>query len=589
MWAIDPLLTFGVGDLADPSLLASWCGFTSRRSPMPDIFLSYTREDQATAQRFAEAFEAQGFSVWWDATLRSGEAYDQVTEEALHDAKAVVVLWSPRSVGSRWVRAEATVADQNKTLMPVMIEACRRPVMFELTQTADLSRWTGEAADPAWCAFLADVRRFVEAGGPQQPVQPRPAAVAPKPVRRSARPSVAVLPFINRSGRSEDDVFADGMVEDLTAALAVSPWMKVLAASATAAYRTGARDVRQVGRDLGIRYLLEGNVRRVGEDLRTTAQLIEAETGDIRWTQKFDRPLRELAAFQEDLVAEIAAHIGVQVRRIETEQALNNPGNISGWEAYVRSMSFGSCPTRSNYETAVDEASKVVEMDPNDGPAYAILASVQGQLLHHSGGDDPRLAREIVENIRRARALDPDNPTVLAGIGAALIGLQRLQEAQAVAARAVALAPNDDVGRHMFGAVLARLGRSDEAIAELEAGDRLAPNGTWAYLSSLNRSIAHLQAGRLDQALEAADRTANVLPGPELLIQSILSAAKLDRWDRALEAMRSMRETDPEISRALAEKLVRGLYCGASAAQVEDYAGVIRRAWDEASGEAGSP
>src|SRR6516165_15831 len=123
---------------------------------MPDIFLSYTREDQATAQRFAEAFAAQGFSVWWDATLRSGEAYDQVTEEALRTAKAVVVLWSKRSVVSRWVRAEATLADRNRTLVPAMVEPCDRPIMFELTQTADLSRWQGDGGDPAWRGFLAD-------------------------------------------------------------------------------------------------------------------------------------------------------------------------------------------------------------------------------------------------------------------------------------------------------------------------------------------------------------------------------------------------------------------------------------------------
>src|SRR6516164_3757422 len=117
---------------------------------MPDIFLSYTREDQATAQRFAEAFEGQGFSVWWDVTLRSGEAYDQVTEEALRTARAVVVLWSPRSVDSRWVRAEASIADENGTLVPATIEICQLPVMFRLTQTADLSHWRGEIGDAAW-------------------------------------------------------------------------------------------------------------------------------------------------------------------------------------------------------------------------------------------------------------------------------------------------------------------------------------------------------------------------------------------------------------------------------------------------------
>jgi predicted ATPase len=130
----------------------------------PDIFLSYNREDQAAAQRFAKAFQREGFKVWWDTALHSGELYDEVTEAALRRARAVVVLWSKRSVVSRWVRAEATLAQRNGTLAPAMIEPCDRPIMFELVQTADLSRWNGEPADRAWLTFLADVRQLVALG-----------------------------------------------------------------------------------------------------------------------------------------------------------------------------------------------------------------------------------------------------------------------------------------------------------------------------------------------------------------------------------------------------------------------------------------
>ncbi|MFN5269923.1 MAG: toll/interleukin-1 receptor domain-containing protein, partial [Hyphomonadaceae bacterium] len=131
---------------------------------MPDIFLSYNREDQAKARLFADAFSAEGFHVWWDTTLRAGEAYDEVTERALREAGAVVVLWSKKSVASRWVRAEATVAHRQKTLVPAMIEACERPIMFELTQTAELGHWTGDRADPAWRSFLGDVRQHLASG-----------------------------------------------------------------------------------------------------------------------------------------------------------------------------------------------------------------------------------------------------------------------------------------------------------------------------------------------------------------------------------------------------------------------------------------
>ena len=160
---------------------------------MPDLFLSYGREDKAAVRRFAEALEREGFDVWWDSALRSGEAFDQVIEKALAEAKAVLVFWSPRSVESRWVRAEATQADRNGTLVPVTIEACKRPIIFELTHTADMSRWGGDTQDPAWLALLDDVRRLVEQGGagPAKPPQAAPSAGAQ--ARQAERRQVSVV------------------------------------------------------------------------------------------------------------------------------------------------------------------------------------------------------------------------------------------------------------------------------------------------------------------------------------------------------------------------------------------------------------
>jgi formylglycine-generating enzyme required for sulfatase activity len=127
-----------------------------------DIFLSYNREDQATAKAIATALQNEGFEVWWDTVLRAGQTYDEVTERQLHDASAVVVLWSSRSVRSKWVRAEATLGDRKSALIPVMIEQCDRPIMFELIQTADLTKWTGDLEDRQWKAFVEDVREHVE-------------------------------------------------------------------------------------------------------------------------------------------------------------------------------------------------------------------------------------------------------------------------------------------------------------------------------------------------------------------------------------------------------------------------------------------
>lgn len=161
---------------------------------MPDIFISYSRQDQAVARHFAEGFEQEGLGVWWDQAINPGEAFDQVTEQALEEARAVVVLWSKTSVSSRWVRAEATQANANGRLVPVMIEPCRRPIIFELSHTVDLSHWQGDRDDPGWKAFAASVRRVVERNAQAAPgaaTATITATATPPASRPSAGPSTA--------------------------------------------------------------------------------------------------------------------------------------------------------------------------------------------------------------------------------------------------------------------------------------------------------------------------------------------------------------------------------------------------------------
>jgi formylglycine-generating enzyme required for sulfatase activity len=144
---------------------------------MASIFLSYSRADRPKAQIIAEALSAEGFEVWWDKVLRAGETYDEVTETRLRDADAVIVLWSTVSVKSKWVRAEATLGQRTSVLIPAMIEEAERPIMFELTQSADLIGWEGDRSDPRWKAFVDDARGVI--GKPAPAASSAPAAPAP--------------------------------------------------------------------------------------------------------------------------------------------------------------------------------------------------------------------------------------------------------------------------------------------------------------------------------------------------------------------------------------------------------------------------
>lgn len=171
-----------------------------------DIFISYCREERPHARRFAECFAEEGFSVWWDAQLHSGETFDEVIEKELRAAKAVVVLWSPRSVASRWVRAEATLADRDNKLVPIIIEPCNRPIIFELTHAAELHDWNGDTSEASYQTLIRDLRRMVgktkeaEAAATPAPAPPEQAAPepeptpAPEPVQAAPTPPTAKSP-----------------------------------------------------------------------------------------------------------------------------------------------------------------------------------------------------------------------------------------------------------------------------------------------------------------------------------------------------------------------------------------------------------
>src|SRR3954451_18576125 len=154
-----------------------------------DIFLSYARADRPVARVFAQSLAEEGFSVWWDASLHSGETFDEVIEQRLRDAKAVIVLWSPRSVASRWVRAEATLADRRNKLVPAIIEACDRPIVFELTHTSELSEWHGDRSDARWRTFVEDLGRLMH-----RDEGPGPVAAVPEPPRGPVPPRQPLRP-----------------------------------------------------------------------------------------------------------------------------------------------------------------------------------------------------------------------------------------------------------------------------------------------------------------------------------------------------------------------------------------------------------
>lgn len=551
---------------------------------MPDIFLSYNREDQATARLFAEAFIAEGFDVWWDVTLRSGEAYDEVTERALRTAKAVVVLWSPRSVVSRWVRAEATLADRNKTLVPVMIEACERPIMFELTQTAELFHWRGETGDPTWRGLVADVRRHQERGAPVAASAPMVAsggAAKPKAGKRGGAPTLAVLPFTNRSGLPEDEVFAFGMVEDLIDAMSQGLEVRVVASSATARFRHGALpDLAAMARDLGVRYVLEGNVRRTGPNLRVTTQLVEAASGNILWTQKFERPLESLAELQEELVLEMASHLRTQAHKQEIERALRKPGDLTAWEAVMRSVAASRQMTGPAMMLAMEEARRAVEIAPDYGLGLAVLSQAEAVLYYFVMPDTPDEVARIRTRADAAMRLEPESSVVMSTVAGAFQTLGLLDDALTAARRALQLNPFNEFAHMAAGIICCRLNQTREALEYFDKEQQIAPGHAASLYSFMWRAIAHARSERWEEAVKAYDISLSFAPDEVIaLIGRALIHREAGRHDEARHGLRRARDLDPVTPLVLWEiRFARGYINSPHQSRLLDH---LRELWAE--------
>ena len=216
-----------------------------------------------------------------------------------------------------------------------------------------------------------------------------------------------------------------------------------------------------MARSLGVRYILEGNVRRRMKSLRVTAQLLDARTGTILWTQKFERPLDELAELEEELVLEVAAHLNSQVNRLEMERALKKPENLTAWELVTRAVANYRQITGETLLLALQDAQKAVEIAPSYGLAHAMLADANATIYMHASPDDPDAIEKINAEIGRALSLDPDNPMVLAHVAEAYNYIGQPEDALIYAQRALEKSPNFGLAHYNAGIAHALLHNAD--------------------------------------------------------------------------------------------------------------------------------
>ncbi len=362
------------------------------------------------------------------------------------------------------------------------------------------------------------------------------------------KPSLAVLPFQNMSGDPEQEYFADGMVEEIITALSRIRWLVVIARNSSFTYKGQAVDVKQVGRELGVRYVLEGSVRKGGNRVRITAQLIDAETGAHLWADRFDGSLEEVFDLQDKVATSVAGVIEPTLQAAEVQRSSRRPvKDMGAYDLYLRAYAMMLSPARRVVEVAglLDRA---IACDPDFGPALGLAAAfhMNSHVFHWS--EDPEdNRRKGLELGRRALLVAADDPTTLVNAAFALgyFG-DDINTMIALVDRALALNPSFARGWHASGCLRLWAGQPDLAIEHERTSLRLSPRTRVGWALNVI-GYAHFFSRRFEEAIETLLLATQEDPNAVGSHGLIASYAHLGRLEEAREALHRLRLIDPVV------------------------------------------
>jgi adenylate cyclase len=332
----------------------------------------------------------------------------------------------------------------------------------------------------------------------------------PSPLEGAARilalpdkPSIAVLPFANLGGDPEQDYLADGITEDIITALARLRWLFVIARNSSFVYKRKAVDVRQVARDLGVRYVLEGSIRAAGHRIRITGQLIDAETGKHIWAERYDRELQDIFAVQDDITERVVAAVEPHLYAEEGFRASGKqPDSIDAWGLVVRALSMIHKVEREQNLEAQDLLRRVIAMERSYSRAHALLSwAIWWAALCYWYPDTDEGYAKAAAHARDALSFDPTDPWARMVSGLCLSTTGHHDRALVELRTALELNPNFALGRTAYGWGLLRAGRFDEAIAETGRGLRISPVDSFSGFYTVIHGLALLGARRFEEAL----------------------------------------------------------------------------------------
>ena len=393
--------------------------------------------------------------------------------------------------------------------------------------------------------FVGDVREGVaseraDAAAPDETGLPIP-----------DRPSIAVLPFLNLSGDPAQDYFVDGVVDDIISALSRMRWLFVIARNSSFTYKGRAVDVKQVGRELGVRYVLEGSVRKAANRVRITGQLVDANAGATLWSERFESAIDDLFELQDQMATSVVGALAPHLEHAEIERAHHKPTeSLGAYDYYLRGMSKFRQVSRSAIDEALPLFYEAIRRDPEFASAYAMAAWCHSwRKLSRWVTDLGRETAEGTRLARRALELGQDDAVALAASAHALTHLVRdFDGSLALLDRALVLDPNLAAAWYLGGFVRIWRGEPDDAIEWIARGMRLSPLGPDMHRMEVGAAMAHLMASRIEDAVSYAER-ASIQRSDHALPISIFAAiyARAGRGREARLEIQHLRRLDPEL------------------------------------------
>lgn len=369
----------------------------------------------------------------------------------------------------------------------------------------------------------------------EAPAPAAPPAQEPLSLTLPDKPSIAVLPFENRSGDPEQEFFADGMAEDIITALSQFDWLLVIARSSTFSFKGRSVSSAEVSEALGVRYVLGGSVRKAGNRVRITAELVDTSTSSPIWSNRYDRELEDIFAVQDEITEAIVGSVAPEIDEAERRLAQRHPPeSLDVWARYQRALGASFTSTNDSLKSAIVLLDQINELAPTYAPAFAMAANIRLRSVMHYGGDRDEASQQAEAKIRMAMALEPLNPLCLMMLGRVYSFQDRHELGIVKTKEAVALNPNFAAAVFYLGFSLYRAGRFEEAIIHLDRAIRLSPRDIMSSAFFAIRGISSFCLGRYEEAAEWTLRSCHA-PNPRPRI-GLWATAALQKSGRSQEA-----------------------------------------------------